>query len=67
MTARLVSIATYLALLVVLDGVEATARRTDAKVPTFADELRGAMRTRAGQFAVVLAWWWLGWHFLLGL
>jgi hypothetical protein len=36
-------------------------------VPSFAGLLQRAMRTRSAQLGILLAWWWLGWHFILGL
>lgn len=32
-------------------------------VPTTSELLRAAMRHRARLVLVVLAWWWIGWHF----
>jgi len=33
---------------------------------TVTELLDAAMAARAPRFALVLFWWWLGWHFLVG-
>jgi len=37
------------------------------RVGTVAELLDGALADRAPRFALVLFWWWLGWHFLVGV
>jgi hypothetical protein len=46
--------------------LEIVARRGLARLPTFGALVSWAVRTRGAQFAVVLAWWWLGAHFFHG-
>ncbi len=67
MNPRLLTELTYLALAVGLLGTEALARSPRSTVPTFGALVRRAMRHRSAQLGLVLAWWWLGWHFLLAL
>lgn len=45
---------------------QALAIRHPEKVPSFADGLLAAMRTRSAALGLVIAWWWLGWHFITG-
>ena len=53
-------------LLVVAAGVviELIATRTQARIPSLGDVLTRAMRTRTGRVGVLVAWAWLGLHFL---
>jgi hypothetical protein len=34
------------------------------KVPALAVTLRWAIRRRSTQLGFLLAWWWLGWHYI---
>jgi hypothetical protein len=65
---RLVAIGGFLAALVLLAGVEWTARREGSKIPTVADLCGFVMRYEVGRvpvgrIGVFGFWWWLGWHF----
>jgi Family of unknown function (DUF6186) len=66
-TSRVLTIAGYLMLAATLVATEVVARRPRARVPTFAGLVRWGLRHRSAQLGIVLAWWWLGWHFLLAL
>jgi hypothetical protein len=66
-TSRALTVLAFLAIAGMLVLVELYARREDSRVPTFPSLLRRAMRTRSAQLGILLAWWWLGWHFVLGL
>lgn len=57
----------YLCLTASLLVLELVARRSRSRFRTFPDLLRSGMRRRDVQLAVLLTWWWLGWHFLLNL
>ena len=65
MNAHAVTVAVYALLLAGLVLAAAVARRRPDLVATVPDVVRSAGRTRAGQLVLLLAWWWLGWHFLL--
>jgi hypothetical protein len=39
-------------------------RRPGTRVPSFGVLCGFLMRDRWGRIGVLLAWWWLGWHFL---
>jgi hypothetical protein len=36
------------------------------RVPSLRRSVAWAMRHRSAQLGLVLAWWWLGWHFVTG-
>lgn len=44
--------------------VEVCARRAGSRIPTLSGLVGFVMRDRWGRFGVLLAWWWVGWHFL---
>ena len=67
MSTRVLTVLGYLLVAASLVGVELSARRDVSRVPSFGGLLRRAMRTRSAQLGILLAWWWLGWHFILGL
>ena len=46
--------------------LEVVARRGLPRLPTFDALVNWAVRKRSAQFAVVMAWWWLGAHFFHG-
>lgn len=63
MTSREWTIAVYVVLGLTLVALEVLARLRLARVPTVADLLGAVLRHRSAQLGLVLAWWWLGWHF----
>ncbi len=65
MSTRVATSLVYLAVAVSLVATELIARRATA-VPTLADLVRWVARRRSAQIGLLLAWWWLGWHFVLG-
>jgi hypothetical protein len=65
-TSRELTVAAYAGLALLLVAFELTSRRRPEAVASVTGMVRRACRTRAGQLFLVLAWWWLGWHFLLG-
>lgn len=44
--------------------LQAAAYWVPHRVPSLGTVLTWAMRRRSAQFGIVLAWWWLGWHFV---
>jgi hypothetical protein len=67
MTSHAITVAGFAVVAAGLLAVELVARRGRAAVPTLSAVLCWAMRRRSTQLGVLLAWWWLGWHFILGL
>ena len=62
---RIITILGYL-----LDGLAAVglvivAKLKSDKVASFGELLDPVMVSRAARVAIVLFWWWLGWHFLV--
>jgi Family of unknown function (DUF6186) len=65
---RWVAIVGYVATVLLVLGVEWTARRYH-KIPTLSDMAAVIMthevgRIPVGRIAVFGFWWWVGWHFL---
>lgn len=44
--------------------VELLAHRRGSRIPTLSQLVRQLMAERWGRVAMLLAWWWLGFHFL---
>ena len=65
MTSRIVTIAIYGVLFASLGVLELLARYRPRTVATLAQTLRWTMRRRSAQIGIVMAWWWIGWHFLI--
>ena len=65
MTSRIVTIAIYGVLFASLGVLELLARYRPRTVATLAQTLRWTMRRRSAQIGIVMAWWWIGWHFLV--
>ena len=62
---RIITILGYL-----LDGLAAVglvivAKLKSDKVASFGELLDPVMASRAARVAIVLFWWWLGWHFVV--
>jgi Family of unknown function (DUF6186) len=65
---RVLAIAGFLSVLVMLAAVEIAARRESSKIPTLAEVCGFVMRyqvgrLQVGRIAVYGFWWWVGWHF----
>ncbi|MFI6818040.1 DUF6186 family protein [Nonomuraea sp. NPDC050328] len=55
----------FAAVLVAAAVLDVTARRRpESRLPTLGRCLAVVLRHPAGRVAVVLAWCWMGWHFL---
>lgn len=61
---RTVTIAGYLAFAALFAITEILARGTRLKIPTLAALFRWMARRRSAQIGIIMAWWWIGWHFL---
>lgn len=66
MSSRVLTSLVYLAVALSLVATELVARRPRSSVPTSADLVRWVAHRRSAQIGLLLAWWWLGWHFVLG-
>ena len=64
MTSRQLTIAGFILTGLAAVTLQAMAVLGRARVPSAGEAIDLLMRSRAGRVAVVLVWWWLGWHFL---
>jgi hypothetical protein len=55
----------YLAVTVAAVLLDLAARRPGSRLATFGDLVSRISQRRAGRAAVMLGWWWLGWHFFV--
>jgi hypothetical protein len=60
---RAVTIAGFAVVIAAMIALELLARRPGSKIPTIGQWLGYLMRPRLGRALVLLAWWWLGWHY----
>lgn len=61
---RVVTISVYVLIASALATTEWLARRGSGRLPTCSALIRWALRRRSTQIGLLLAWWWLGWHFI---
>ena len=66
MSVRGLTIAGFVAIGLALMLLDVLARHGLVRAPTFGQLVRWAMHKRSAQFAIVLAWWWIGAHFFYG-
>lgn len=66
MTSRAITEASYALLGCAAVILAIVSRRSHGRLPTFSALVIWAARRRSAQFGMVLVWWWLGWHFVLG-
>ncbi len=66
MTMRLITIVGFVACLVLIVLLEALARREPEKLTSLTSMIDHVMATRSARVGILLFWWWLGWHFLVG-
>jgi hypothetical protein len=64
MSPRAITAAGYVLIGVAALVVELVARRPGSRVPTISQLLGHLMREKWGRLVMLLAWWWLGFHFL---
>ena len=64
MTSRALTLGTYVALLAAAAAAWVMARWNPAPLPRLGAVVTWAMRRRSTQVGLLLAWWWLGWHFV---
>jgi len=64
MTGRAVTIAAYLVILATVATLELASRRGSLRILTFSEAIAVIARFPVGRIALLLLWWWLGWHFL---
>jgi hypothetical protein len=62
---RGLTIAGYLLVVLAIVGLEIGARRDDGRQAGIGDVFGVLSTRRAGRVAVIIGWWWLGWHFFV--
>ncbi|MEY4451579.1 MAG: hypothetical protein RLZZ380_700 [Actinomycetota bacterium] len=60
-----ITIAGYLCFVVAGFVIWLVTRREKSKVASLGELLDRVMHHRATRVAIMLAWWWIGWHFLV--
>ncbi len=65
MTARLITIGVFAACALALVGLQIAAEHRPDRICGLGTLFGRLMATRATRVAVVLAWAWIGWHFLV--
>lgn len=61
---RALTIAGYVVVVIAGALLEITARRRRGDLLPLGDTIDSVMRDRTTRIALVVTWWWLGWHFL---
>lgn len=64
MNDRTLTVAAYLVLVVAAAGAAVTTWLRPDLIARPGRVVTWAMRRRTTQLGLLLAWWWLGWHFL---
>jgi hypothetical protein len=62
---RVLTIAGYVVPLFAAVGIDLLGRREGGRLPTAGQVLGRLSARRAGRLAVIITWWWLGWHFFV--
>jgi hypothetical protein len=62
---RALTIAGYLAVAAAAVALDLVARRSESRLATIGDVFGKLSARRIGRVAVMLSWWWLGWHFFV--
>lgn len=62
---RILTIAVFAALIAVAVGLAMSGRRRAFGLAPFGELLDEILADRPTRIALVLFWWWLGWHFLV--
>jgi len=62
---RLVVIVVFAAFGLAAIAIDMMAHRSGSRLVPVAVLLQSAMGQRTVRIAVLLVWWWLGWHFLV--
>lgn len=65
MISRLVVIAVFAAFGAAAIAIDSMAHRSGSRLVPVAVLLKSTMGQRTVRVAVLLVWWWLGWHFLV--
>jgi hypothetical protein len=61
---RTFTIGVFVAIGLALVALDVVARSPRSTIATWGGVVRRVLRSRPAQFGLLLAWWWLGVHFL---
>jgi hypothetical protein len=62
---RSLTVAGYLVIAIAILALDLAARRDTSRLPSLGDVVSTLSSRRAGRIAVVIGWWWVGWHFFV--
>jgi hypothetical protein len=63
---RAITITGFVLCLLAAITVEVAARRDPQRIAPLGSLLDRVMATRSARVGILLFWWWVGWHFLVG-
>jgi hypothetical protein len=63
---RAITIAGFLLFVAIAATLELLALRQSDRIAPLGTLLDRVMATRSARIGILLFWWWLGWHFLVG-
>jgi hypothetical protein len=63
---RIETVAGYLLVVAIMALLYALGRLRPRAVAPFGELVSVVMVDRATRIAIMVCWWWLGWHFLVG-
>ena len=63
---RIITIAGFLVCLAAVATLEVVANRDPDRLAPLTTLTDRVMATRSARIGILLFWWWLGWHFLVG-
>jgi hypothetical protein len=55
----------YVAVTIAAITLDLVARRPGSRLATFGDLVSRISERRVGRAALMLGWWWLGWHYFV--
>ena len=62
---RTFTIAVFIACVLAAGVLWLTSRRNPGRIAPVGELLDGVLADRTARVALVVLWWWLGWHFLV--
>ena len=66
MSARFITELGFALIVLAAVGLAVASHLMPKRVPKLTSVLAVVMRRRSARIALVLAWWWVGWHFFVG-
>ncbi|MCC6376877.1 MAG: hypothetical protein IT191_07650 [Microbacteriaceae bacterium] len=63
---RILTISAYLLCLAIAVGIEVAGNRNPERLAPLGHLLDEVMESRSARIGILMFWWWVGWHFLVG-